>query len=60
MCFRPVFRSYRPLNEDLKESELPDAAPGEVTDHVREELEKEGEGVQIEKLVRIFKIICKL
>ncbi len=48
---RPVFRSYRPLDENLKDGELPDAAPGEVTDKVREELEKEDEGVQIDKLV---------
>ncbi len=52
--YRPVFRSYRPLDEDLKEGELKDASPGEVTEHVKEELEKENEGIQIDKLVRFL------
>ena len=31
---------------------LPDAQPGEVAEKVREELERENEGVEIQKLVR--------
>ena len=48
---RPIFRSYKPQSEDLKEGELPEAAPGEVVEKVREELDREHEGVEIEQLV---------
>merc|ERR1719367_663809 len=48
--FRPMFRSYKPVTDTLQESVLPEAAPGEVTDHVREELDNEHRGVEIEQL----------
>ena len=56
---RPIFRSYKPQSEDLKEGELPDAAPGEVTDKVRDELDREHEGVEIEQLVSESACACK-
>ena len=45
-----MFRSYKPVTDTLQESVLPEAAPGEVTDHVREELDNEHRGVEIEQL----------
>ena len=45
--FRPMFRSYKPVTDTLRESVLPEAAPGEVADHVREELDNEHRGVEI-------------
>ena len=48
--FRPMFRSYKPVTETLQESVLPEAAPGEVADRVREELDNEHRGVEIEQL----------
>ena len=45
-----MFRSYKPVTDTLQESVLPEAAPGEVADHVREELENEHRGVEIEQL----------
>lgn len=47
---KPMFRSYKPVTDTLQESVLPEAAPGEVTDHVREELDNEHRGVEIEQL----------
>ena len=45
-----MFRSYKPVTDTLQESVLPEAAPGEVADHVREELDNEHRGVEIEQL----------
>lgn len=47
---KPMFRSYKPVTDTLRESVLPEAAPGEVADHVREELDNEHRGVEIEQL----------
>ena len=55
--FRPIFRSYKPTDEQLKDTALPDAEPNEVADHVREELDNEDEGVEIEQLVRHFTLV---
>ena len=48
--FRPMFRSYKPVTDTLQQSVLPEAAPGEVADHVREELDNEHRGVEIDQL----------
>lgn len=36
---RPIFRSYRPLDEKLKDQELPDTEPANVQEEVKEQLE---------------------
>jgi len=46
----PVFRSYKPADESLKELELPEAETQEITDKVKEELENEKVGHQMESL----------
>lgn len=51
--FRPVFRSYKPNDEGMHEGVLPEAEPAEVTDKVREELDREHEAIQIDKLVSL-------
>ena len=50
--FRPVFRSYKPADEDLKDQVLPEAGITEITEKVAEELENEDQGVVMESLVR--------
>ena len=47
---RPVFRSYQPESEVLKEDALPEAAPGDVSEHVKEEIAKENQGIVINEL----------
>ncbi|TRY68345.1 hypothetical protein TCAL_01408 [Tigriopus californicus] len=47
---KPVFRSYKPNDEGMFEGVLPEAEPAEVTDKVREELDREHEAIQIDKL----------
>lgn len=47
---KPVFRSYKPNDEGMHEGVLPEAEPAEVTDKVREELDREHEAIQIDKL----------
>ncbi len=37
--FRPVFRSYKPLDDKLKESQLPAIKPSEVEEKVQDQLE---------------------
>lgn len=37
--FRPKFRSYRPQDESLKESALPNAEPGDVISEVQNQLD---------------------
>lgn len=48
--FRALFRSYKPLAEELQEGVLPQVVPGEVTDHVQEELANQHKGVEIDQL----------
>ena len=48
--YSPVFRSYKPADESLKELELPEAETQEITDKVKEELENEKVGHQMESL----------
>ena len=45
-----MFRSYKPADESLKELELPEAETQEITDKVKEELENEKVGHQMESL----------
>ena len=54
---RPVFRSYKPVNDEMQEGVLPEAQPGDVEARVQEELEREGEGVKIDKLVSYLTLI---
>ena len=51
-CCRPIFRSYKPVDENFGDSVLPDAEPAEVRDKVKEELETEHEALTMENLVR--------
>ena len=51
LFFRPVFRSYKPVDEGLQEFVQPDADVKEITDKVSEELEHQNEGVVMETLV---------
>ena len=48
--FRPVFRSYQPESDILKEDAIPEATPGDVSEHVKEEIEKENQGLVINEL----------
>ena len=45
-----MFRSYQPESEVLKEDALPEAAPGDVSEHVKEEIAKENQGIVINEL----------
>lgn len=47
---KPVFRSYKPADEAMQDAVLPVTEPGDVKEKVQEELEREGEGVKIDKL----------
>nr|CAG4649866.1 EOG090X0KZ2 [Scapholeberis mucronata] len=47
---RPTFRSYRPLDEDLKKSSLPAAEPEEVDQLVTKELGNAGEPAVVEEI----------
>ncbi|KAI9554184.1 hypothetical protein GHT06_019456 [Daphnia sinensis] len=47
---RPVFRSYRPLDEELKKSSVPLAEPEEVDQHITKELGRAGEPPVIEEI----------
>ncbi|CAG2055305.1 unnamed protein product [Timema podura] len=47
---KPKFRSYRPLDESLKENVIPDAHPGNVDDEVKDQLEAANSRVVIEEL----------
>lgn len=47
---RPIFRSYQPDSEALKEDTLPEAQPGDVADHVKDEISKENQGLVINEL----------
>jgi len=46
----PLFRSYKPADESLKDLVLPDAEIEEVADKVKEELDNENKGVELDKL----------
>lgn len=48
---RPKFRNYRPEEEALAESALPDAEPGDVEAEVKEQLESAKTRGIIEELV---------
>ena len=49
--FSPVFRSYKPTDESLKDLVLPaDSNIGEITDKVKDELDNEDKGVVMESL----------
>lgn len=50
--FRPVFRSYRPLDEELKKSSVPLAEPEEVDQHITKELGKAADPPVLEEIVR--------
>lgn len=45
-----MFRSYKPVDESLKELALPEPELGEITDKVKDELENEHRGVVMESL----------
>ena len=49
---RPVFRSYRPLDEELKKSSVPLAEPEEVDQHITNELGKAADPPVMEEIVR--------
>lgn len=46
----PLFRSYKPADDSLKELILPEIQPGEVRDKVKDELDNEHEGVVMDNL----------
>ncbi|XP_057375144.1 coiled-coil domain-containing protein 12-like [Daphnia carinata] len=47
---RPVFRSYRPLDEELKKSSVPLAEPEEVDQHITKELGKAADPPVLEEI----------
>ncbi|KAK4008407.1 coiled-coil domain-containing protein 12 [Daphnia magna] len=47
---RPVFRSYRPLDEELKKSSVPLAEPEEVDQNITKELGRAGEPPVLEEI----------
>lgn len=47
---RPKFRSYKPQDEGLKESVLPDAKPGDIETEVKDQLDAAKSKVVIEEL----------
>jgi hypothetical protein len=49
---RPVFRSYRPLDEELKKSSVPLAEPEEVDHIITKELDKAADPPVLEEIVR--------
>lgn len=52
--FRPVFRSYRPLDEELKKSSVPLAEPEEVDQNITNELGKAADPPVLEEIVRML------
>lgn len=53
MCvcvYRPVFRSYQPQDEDLRELQLPKAKPVEVVDKVQDQLESAKPGPLVDEV----------
>ena len=47
---RPSFRSYQPESESLKEDVIPEAQPGDVSEHVKDVVSKENQGLVINEL----------
>lgn len=47
---KPVFRSYKPADDSLKDLALPEPEIDEITDKVKEELDNESMGVVMETL----------
>ena len=45
-----MFRSYQPTDNELQENQLDEILPGQVEDHVREELDLQKESVVINEL----------
>ncbi len=52
LSFRPIFRSYKPLDENFGDSVLPEVEVPEVRDKVKDELEHEHEALKMENLVK--------
>ncbi|XP_077290153.1 coiled-coil domain-containing protein 12 [Arctopsyche grandis] len=46
----PIFRNYKPLDDDLKECVLPEAPVGDVTSEIKDQLEAANVKVVIEEL----------
>ena len=49
--YRPLFRSYKPVDESLQDLVQPEPEIGEITDKVADELKNENEGVVMDNLV---------
>nr|CAH0107232.1 unnamed protein product [Daphnia galeata] len=47
---RPIFRSYRPLDEDLKKSSVPPAVPEEVDHIITKELDNAADPAVLEEI----------
>ncbi|XP_048730639.1 coiled-coil domain-containing protein 12-like [Ostrea edulis] len=47
---KPVFRSYKPMDENLQESKLPQVKPSDVTDKIKSHLEAATEDTGIEEV----------
>ncbi|XP_011418659.3 coiled-coil domain-containing protein 12-like [Crassostrea angulata] len=47
---KPVFRSYKPKDESLQESKLPQVKPSDVTDKIKSHLEAATEEMSIEEV----------
>lgn len=54
LCSRPKFRSYKPQDEQLKESVMPNAKPADVEEEVKEQLEAADSRVVMDDLVSLF------
>lgn len=47
---RPIFRSYQPESDALKEDVVPEAKAGDVSEHIKDEIAKENQGLVINEL----------
>jgi len=49
--YRPKFRSYRPLDDTLKDNKIEDAKPGNIEDQVKDQLQSANTKVILDELV---------
>ena len=45
-----MFRSYQPESDTLKQDVVPEAKPGDVSEHIKDEIAKENQGLVVNEL----------
>ena len=45
-----MFRSYQPESDALKQDVVPEAKPGDVSEHIKDEISKENQGLVVNEL----------